>query len=71
MIASDSNELKWQRGEERKGNARFPDPAYIYRLTDEYRWVIPVNHAPHIFIGSATLPMNICHVYSSVMWLHR
>jgi hypothetical protein len=29
------NELKWC-GEERKGNARFPNLAYICQLTDEY-----------------------------------
>jgi hypothetical protein len=26
---------------------------------------------PHIFIGRSTSLMNIIHVYSSVMWLHR
>jgi hypothetical protein len=24
-----------------------------------------------IFVGESTPPMNIVHVYSSVMWLHR
>jgi hypothetical protein len=48
-----SNEMKW-RGEERKGNTRFSDPSYIRRLTDEYRWLVPVSHALPIFVGLAT-----------------
>jgi hypothetical protein len=32
---------------------------------------VPVCPVPPIFIGEATSPMNICHLYSSVMWLHR
>jgi fido (protein-threonine AMPylation protein) len=42
-----------------KGNALFLDPAYIHRLTDEYRRARTVSEA--------TAWMNIGHVYSSVM----
>jgi hypothetical protein len=40
-------------------------------LTDEYREVVALNPTPCIFVGAATSPMNICGLYSSVMWLHR
>jgi hypothetical protein len=58
-MASVSNELKWRRREERKGNARFPNPTYIRWL----RWVVPVSPAPHIFVGSAMSPTNMCHIF--------
>jgi hypothetical protein len=32
------------------------------------RRVVPISHMPPIFVGEATSPMNICHVYSSVTW---
>jgi hypothetical protein len=38
------------------------DPAYMRRLSDEYRRVVLVNPAPHIFIGLATSPTNMCHI---------
>jgi hypothetical protein len=41
---------------------------YIRRLTDEYRWAVPINPTPPIFVSEAMSPMNICHIYSSVMW---
>jgi hypothetical protein len=45
--------------------------AYIHRLTNEYRRVVPVNPVPLIFISEATSPTNIGHIYSSVTWHHR
>jgi hypothetical protein len=45
--------------------------AYIRRLNDEYKWVIPVRPAPHIFICDATSPMNTMHIYSLGTWCHR
>jgi hypothetical protein len=44
------NELKWH-GEEREGNAQFPNAAYIGQLTDEYRCARNGSPMPHIFIG--------------------
>jgi hypothetical protein len=38
---------------------------------DEYRRARTVSPAPPIFIGDASLLMNIGHVYSLVMWPHR
>jgi hypothetical protein len=59
-------------GEGRKMKRRFPNPTYIHRLTDEYRWAHNGSPAPHIymgpikvkpdthiFIGSRPKPMNI------------
>jgi hypothetical protein len=43
-------------------NEKRIDPAYMRRLSDEYRRVVPVNPAPHIFIGLATSPTNMCHI---------
>jgi hypothetical protein len=47
-------------------NEKRIDPTCIRHLTDEYRWAIPINLTPHIFIGSATSPINIGHIYLSV-----
>jgi hypothetical protein len=44
---------------------------YICRLTDEYRRVVLVCPAPHIFVGDAISSTNIVHVYSMVTWHHR
>jgi hypothetical protein len=44
--------------------AIFRDPAYIRRLTDEYRRSHTVRPAPPIFVGEATSPTNIGHTYS-------
>jgi hypothetical protein len=44
---------------------------YIRRLTDEYRWVVPVCPGPPIFVGLVTSPTNIGHLYSSVTWPNR
>jgi hypothetical protein len=57
--------------EGRKETTQFSNPAYIRRLNDEYRRAVPVSAIPHIFVGGATSPMNIVHVYSSVTWYHR
>jgi hypothetical protein len=46
-------------GKREKGNARFSNPAYIRRLTDEYRRARNNSPVPHIFIGRATPPTNI------------
>jgi hypothetical protein len=40
--------------------------SYIRQLTDEYRWAVPVNLAPPIFVSSAMSTTNIGHVYSSM-----
>jgi hypothetical protein len=37
----------------------------------EYRQVVPVCLAPHIFVVEATSLMNISLIYLSVMWPHR
>jgi hypothetical protein len=42
-----------------KGSWQFPNPH------------VALNPTPHIFIGGATSPINICGLYSSVTWLHR
>jgi hypothetical protein len=66
--------LDLQRGEEKgkkKRNGGFSNPAYIHRLTDEYRWARIIKHVPSIFISEVTPLTNIGHVYSSVTWLHR
>jgi hypothetical protein len=73
--------LDLQRGEEKgkkKRNGGFSNPAYIHRLTDEYRWARIIKHVPSIFISEVTpltnmvtSPMNMGYVYSSVMWHHR
>jgi hypothetical protein len=60
-----------EKGKKKKENGWFHESDYIHRLTDEYRQVVPISPAPPIFIGEATSPMNICHIYSSLMWLHR
>jgi hypothetical protein len=31
-------------------------------------YIVSLVH--HIFIGEATSPMNICHIYLSVTWRH-
>jgi hypothetical protein len=36
-----------------------------------YIRVVPVSPAPLIFVGDATSPTNISHVYLSVAWPHR
>jgi hypothetical protein len=58
-----SNELKWRRKQERKGNTRFPNPTYrtcqpftpyicrFSHVTDEYM--------PRIFVGDVAPPMII------------
>jgi hypothetical protein len=64
-------QMKWRAcGEERKRKHWYPNPAYIRWLTNEYRWACNDSPAPHIFVSGATSPTNICHVYSSVTWLH-
>jgi hypothetical protein len=51
------------REEERKRNHQFLDPAYIYRLTDEYRRARTVRVRP---LYSTISPTNVRHVYSSM-----
>jgi hypothetical protein len=53
-----ANEMKGAWGREKK------------EMTDEYRRTRNNSPAPHIFVGGATSPMNICYVYSLVTWLH-
>jgi hypothetical protein len=53
-----ANEMKGAWGREKK------------EMTDEYRRTRNSSPAPHIFVGGATSPMNICYVYKSVTWLH-
>jgi hypothetical protein len=48
----------------KKGNAPFPDPAYIRQLTDEYRWAHTVR-CTHIFIDFRSKLTNIS-LYSSI-----
>jgi hypothetical protein len=48
-----------EKGE--KGNAQFPNPAYIHWLTDEHRRAHNGSPAPQ--------PLNICHVIDEYMGL--
>jgi hypothetical protein len=61
------------RGRERreKMNHAASEFANIHRLIDEYRQTVPVSPATSLFIGKATSPTNISHVYSLVAWPHR
>jgi hypothetical protein len=63
------NETKWHR-EERKGNARFPNPAYICRFAGHtyqpcapyiHRWCHVIDeYSARIFIGDVVTLMNLC-----------
>jgi hypothetical protein len=54
----------------KKGLGSFETRLYS-SVTDEYRQAIALNPTPHIFVGGAMSPTNICGLYSSMMWLRR
>jgi hypothetical protein len=62
-------EREGRKGEERKQSVSQSE--YVRRLTGQHTWVVPHKPCPLIFIGQATSPMNISHVYPSVMWPHQ
>jgi hypothetical protein len=62
-------EREGRKGDERKQSVSQSE--YVRRLTGQHTWVVPHKPYPLIFIGQATSPTNISHVYSSVMWPHR
>jgi hypothetical protein len=56
------------RFENMRGDLVVSEPAYIYRLTNEYRRAVPHQACHHIFVGEAASLKNIIRVYSLVMW---